>query len=164
MSKQSSFVDAAERSEVAQMKHGSAALEKKFTIRIRVVKTGNEWNEEYTAKTDNPEQWGRDIVAFFNRTLRPGESPREFVGLIGDVVEVPPPEHAWFKTTAMTQNHATKIPFDRMQCERCGITGKRFGIGRPVTRDSVWRAKVYAQCDTTIAHQRGRRQYNDHDR
>lgn len=156
MTHESSVADIGERAEVAEMKHGANDTAKKFTIRVRSG-SGNEWNEDYTARTDNPEQWGRDIVAFWNRTLRPHETPREFVSVTVHG-EVPPPEHDWFKVTAMTQQRGDNgRPFDKMQCERCGVTGKRFGISATVNLDSVWRAKVYRQCDTTIAHQESKR-------
>ncbi len=123
---------------------------KDFSIRVRNKRTGHEWVERYQKETDSPEQWGRDIIKFWNSTVRPGEDKREFLGveLHG---EIPPPEHRWAKVTLMTQEFRGS-PVDKMQCERCQITGKRFGLLPNIKRDSQFRAKVYARCDTTMKH------------
>lgn len=124
---------------------------KDFTIHVRSKKTGMEWVERYQKETTDPEQWGRDLIEWFNSTRRENEGEREFlrVEVHGDV---PPPEHNWSKTTLMTQSRGGMTSFDKMKCERCGITGKRFGLQAHVKRDSQYRAKVYARCDTTVEH------------
>lgn len=113
----------------------------------------HEWGETYEKEVADPEKWSRDIIAWFNRTLRPGEKKREFVRceVFG---EVAPAEHKWFKVTAMTKTmsggprHGQM--YDAMECERCGVTGKRYGIQPHVKLDSKWRQQVYKRCDTAM--------------
>lgn len=121
-----------------------------FTIYVRSLRSGKEWGERYQKETDNPEQWGRDLIAWFNSTTRTSESKRKFIR-VEIHGEVPPPEHAWSKTSLVTQQHAGRM-FDKMKCERCGITGKRFRLNQNIKRDSEFRAKLYARCDLTIKH------------
>jgi hypothetical protein len=129
--------------------------DKPATVMKMTVKNakGKTWIEDYTEIIDDPEKFCRDMIDFFNRTLRPGESRRYFVK-VEVVGEVAPPEHRWMKLTAMTQQRGDGTPFDQMKCERCGITGKRYGIQGHVSRDSKFRARVYARCDSTIEHLR----------
>ena len=110
-----------------------------------------ERGETYEQRTMDPVQWSKDILAWFNSTLRPHETKRVFVRceIEGDV---PPAEHKWFKCTAMTKSfvggdrHGSM--YDAMQCERCGVTGKRFhGY---VKLDSTWRKAAFKRCDTAM--------------
>lgn len=112
-----------------------------------------EVTEHYEKETSNPELWCKQTIEWFNATLRPKERKRVFVRC--EVVgEVPPGEHKWFKATAMTQTLSQArggMPYDKMQCERCGITGKRFGIGSHVHLDSKYkRIKAFQRCDTAM--------------
>lgn len=108
------------------------------------------WKEDYVRETEDVEATARGIVEFFNSTLHPGEKPRELVRVEvhGDV---DPQEHAWSKTN-LTTLYMRGRPADLIKCQRCGITGKRYWLGGPIHRDSAYRAKVYARCDTTVAH------------
>lgn len=106
--------------------------------------------ESYEKETDDPEQWSRDIIDWFNSTLRRGERKREFIRCEIEG-EVPPAEHKWFKVTAMTKLSRYGTPYDAMHCERCGVTGKRFGIGSHVKLDSKFRRKAFKRCDTAVA-------------
>lgn len=109
--------------------------------------------ESYDELTTNPEKWSRDIIDWFNKGLRPGERKRIFVRCEVEG-EVPPAEHKWAKATAMTQSD-NRIrggsPYDRMECERCGVTGKRYGLHSHVRIDSKFKLKVYQRCDTSCA-------------
>ncbi len=109
--------------------------------------------ETYEQITMDSEQWCRDIVDWFNSTLRPHETMRVFVRcqIVG---EVPPAEHKWFKATAMTKRmiggpRSDQI-YDAMQCERCGVTGKRYGLSEFVKLDSKWRKAAFKRCDTAM--------------
>lgn len=104
--------------------------------------------ETYEKPTRDPVQWSREIIDWFNTTLRPGERKREFVRCEVQG-EVPTAEHKWAKATAMSQANRYGSPYDKMFCERCGITGKRFGIGGVVKIDSAFKLKVYQRCDTS---------------
>jgi len=108
-----------------------------------------EVKETYEKVTADPEKWSRDILDWFNSTLRPGERKRLFVHCEIEG-EVPPAEHKWSKTTAMTKSNQYGSPYDGMHCERCGVTGKRFGIGPVVKLDSKFRLKVFKRCDTSL--------------
>lgn len=122
---------------------------KDFTVYVRNA-LEKEWSERYQVATPDPEKYGRHLIKWFNSTLRPHESRRTFVRveIHGDVV---PPEHRWVKQTIMTQSRHGR-PYDPMHCERCNITGKRYGLSSAVKRDSKFRAKVYARCDTAMLH------------
>jgi len=97
-----------------------------FTIYVRPAGSDAEpWPERYQKETDDPERWGREIVAFFNRTRRPGEREREFVRVEAHG-EVPPSEHLWVKVTAMTQQRG----------------GRAF---------SAFRARYHQRCDLVLA-------------
>lgn len=110
--------------------------------------------ERHERETNDPEKWSREIIDWFNSRLRPHERKRIFVRCEIEG-EVPPAEHKWFKITAMTksmvgsQRHGQM--YDAMQCERCGVTGKRYGLGPYVKLDSKYRKKHFKRCDTTIA-------------
>lgn len=119
------------------------------------------WEERYTETTDNPEQWGRNLIKRFNLTLKPGERRRRFVQVIvtGEIV---PPDHKWYKITAMTQQRTTGRPFDVMQCVRCRIMGKRFGLSQSVKIDSKFRLAVFRRCDTATEHLRKPEPSTDH--
>lgn len=108
--------------------------------------------ESYKENTNDPEKWCRDILKFFNGGLRPGERPREFVRCDVDG-EVPHEKHKWVKRTAMTQSNQYGTAYDAMICERCNVTGKRFGLGAHVKIDSKFKLKVYQRCDTSCAAQ-----------
>lgn len=101
------------------------------------------------ADTDDPMTFATNLVAKFNKSLRINESPREVVGVkvLGESAVLH--EHAWTK-----QNLVTVIRggtnYDIMKCERCDVTGKRFGLSRSVIRDSQYRAKCYSHCETAI--------------
>jgi hypothetical protein len=45
-------------------------------------------------------------------------------------------KHVWEKTNLVTVMKG-RVSYDTYQCERCGMTGKRFGLGRDnITPDS----------------------------
>jgi len=64
----------------------------KFRIRVKNTNTDNEWWENYDkdhVKSDNDaDMEGKMYVKFYNRTLRPKESKREFIS--AEVVEDEP--------------------------------------------------------------------------
>lgn len=110
-----------------------------------------ETHEQITA---DPKQWCRDILDWFNSTLRPHERKRFFVRceVIG---EVPPAEHRWSKRSAMTKvmsgGPRSGQNYDAMDCERCGVTGKRYGLQEYVHLDSKWKKKIaFKRCDTSM--------------
>lgn len=121
-----------------------------FNAYIRPAGSDREpWKEHYVRETDDPHACAQDIVDYFNRTLSPGEKARELVRV--EVVGVVAPiEHDWGKQNLTTKTINGK-PCDIVKCSRCGITGKRYGLAKP-KRDSMYRAKVYARCDTTMVH------------
>jgi hypothetical protein len=114
---------------------------------------GTAIKETYDKITDDPTKWSRDIIDWFNSTRRPGERERVFMRCEVEG-EVPTAEHKWVKATAMTQSD-NRIrggsPYDKMQCERCGITGKRYGLHSHVRIDAKFKLKVYQRCDTSCA-------------
>lgn len=115
-----------------------------FTIGVHDGTNG--WEEKY----DKPEietveeawDWADRTVRKFNATLRPGERARTLTGVRG---EGDSKAHHWLKTSLATQMRGN-IAFDNYRCDRCGITGKRYGLSGTVKRDAKYRAKKYEEC------------------
>jgi hypothetical protein len=96
------------------------------------------WSEDYNEDVDDPQAWAEETLSRFNATLRKGERPRVLLR-----VEVKPNNkllrHEWHKTNLVTIIKGRDV-YDTYQCERCGMTAKRFGVG-DITPDSKrdWR-------------------------
>lgn len=116
----------------------------KFKILIR-TEDGREWWEDYDKDIPDAQKWAEDTIGQFNKTLRPNEKSRTLLK-----VEVEDSSndkhHRWRKYTGGMSSG--KDGADIMYCERCGITGKRYGLSGLVTIDSKYRKKVFRQCDT----------------
>jgi hypothetical protein len=102
-------------------------------------------HDSFQAGEPDIEAWCRRLVQRFNETLRPHEKVRtvDKVEMTEDSAPVVL-RHDWHKTNAITisDRHGT---YDRMRCDRCGITGKRFGL-HTVLRDRAFRAKAFETC------------------
>ena len=111
--------------------------------------SGASWVEKYTTDTDNPVKWARDLVANFNATRTETEFTRKLIRLqivrgSENVVE----KHDWEKSCLVTICRGG-TSYDTMRCKRCGVTGKRYGLGQNgVILDSKWRHPDYRRCDT----------------
>ncbi len=113
----------------------------KIEIEVRAVGGKSSWKEEYNCEGD-PNQYAKNLIARFNSTLREGEIPREVVNVT--VLDEKENNHEWRKVNAITVSHAGRT-FDKYECERCGITGKRHGVAL-LKRDSKYKAKKYEKC------------------
>ena len=134
----------------------------KFTITGRNEGSDHTWDEPY----DKPEvtdqasaqKWAEGIIEFFNGSLRPGESPRELVGVkVQEGTEGSRKDHKWSKQNLTTQRDNRGALYDSMRCSECGITGRRYGMDLLVLDQKYRRAKVYLRCDDAkrhIAHQK----------
>lgn len=121
---------------------------------------GEQWVESYregdglrtfTAQTpdDKLEEWARGVIAFYNNTLNPRERPRKLIRIDVDRTdEAIKGTHVWSKTNAVTVVERGRT-FDRMKCEVCSVTGKRFGLDR-IKRDAVFKAKKYEHCTQPV--------------
>ena len=118
----------------------------KFRILIR-TESGREWEEEYDKNITDPTVWAEETIDMFNRTLRPHEESRILLDVkITD--DNNNKYHRWIKKTdGMSTKFRGEI-VDIVYCERCGITGKRYGLANGVTIDSKFRKKAYIECDT----------------
>lgn len=119
-------------------------------FRIEVLIEGNaepHW-EEYEEKIDDARLWAEAQVKSFNESLRPWEKPRSILSI--EILEDDNAAyHDWRKDITRMSISDHLGHYDGMICNKCGITGKRFGMGeRGVKRDSKYRAKKYARCDT----------------
>jgi len=119
-------------------------------FRVKVSEGGDPWWETFDLATDDPKAWAEETLDRFNDTRRSGDKFRvlhEVEILDVDSVE----RHTWKKLSLVTEvnRHGHH---DRMQCENCSITGKRYGIGGGVTVDSRYKSKVYQRCDTALKH------------
>lgn len=99
--------------------------------------------EEIDTDTNDAAFDAKQLLHFFNRTRRPGDIRRTFHSV--EVLDKHSIEkHDWRKTSLVTEAGG----YDRMKCERCGITGKRYGLGQHgVIRDKKYSAVKYCRCD-----------------
>ncbi|MNO23003.1 hypothetical protein D3C76_127940 [compost metagenome] len=116
----------------------------KIEIEVRNVGTNKSWKEPYDCSHNDPKAWAQDLIDRFNATLHPGEKARELVSVeIIDTKEAFK-NHVWRKVNAVTIVRGGQS-YDKVRCELCGITGKRFGLS-DITRDSEYKAKKYIKC------------------
>lgn len=121
---------------------------KKIRMKIKQVNTGAIWDEDFNVDESlDAEEYARNLIRHFNKTLREGESPRELLGVA--VLGRGTQEHRWTKTNAVTIMGRTGS-HDTYKCEICGITGKRFGLGRDVSRDNQFKSDIYSNCTTSL--------------
>ncbi len=106
------------------------------------------------------------LIDFFNDTLREGERRRVllkvvYLGRNGEgnarkLSSAQREEHDWHKQSLITERGG----YDRMECSKCGITGRRYGFGNVgIRRESAFKAKGFAYCDTArvlLARREGR--------
>lgn len=118
----------------------------KFEIELEIEGEKSHW-EEYTESVaeNEVEAWARKTIDWFNGSLKPGEKPRKYIGfrVLGEDLK-----HDWVKSSLTTQSERG-VQFDRMKCARCGITGKRMGLGRGTQMDSKYRKAAFKMCHTT---------------
>lgn len=115
----------------------------KFTVYVR-DSSGRLWDEKYDKAVEDPMLWALDTVDKFNASLRPGELPREIVTVHIDDADAPLP-HEWRKVSMATRNMGLRS-YDAYKCDRCGVTGKRFGLATYIKIDSKFRLKKYQNC------------------
>jgi len=119
----------------------------KIRIKVRSLENGQEWAEDYDqpgiGDLQQAEKWAAGLIENFNQTLRPGESRRKL--LVTELVGTST-THQWYKRT-----DGMSLPFrgalvDLLECSKCGVTGKRYGLSSIIKRDSKYRAKKFAVC------------------
>lgn len=121
----------------------------KIEMNVRYVKTGFVSPEVYEInKNVDPDEWAKETIENFNRTLRTGESPRELVSVtvIDENQHDNTKEHTWEKKNLVTVVKRGQIPHDIYRCKECGITGKRFGLDREIHRDYRYRNAKFINC------------------
>ncbi len=120
----------------------------RFRMVVRYANgSGKPWNED----EDRPqirdlahaETWAKSTVAMFNRTLRPNELARTLVRV--EALSAESAAHDWQKTNLVTVQHGRSL-YDTYRCTECGITGKRYGLGGEILRDSQFKSRGYADC------------------
>lgn len=122
----------------------------KFRIKV-ADDSGDGWWEEYDKPVSNLDQWAKDTIASFNRTLQPGEKKRTLLTV--EVLDAASrAEHTWEKQNIYTVVKGNAV-YDVMKCSSCGITAKRHGVSEGIRLDCEFaRAKVYRRCDTAYRH------------
>lgn len=120
----------------------------KFKIQVEDA-NGNQWWESYDEKTDDPKAWAEQIINSFNASLRPWETERKLIN-IETVDDSNSRFHSWVKRTDGMSVEFRGSVCDLMRCEKCGITGKRFGYNKTVKIDSKYKKKAFQRCDTAI--------------
>jgi len=128
----------------------------KFALHVRDETGPKVWVEhmelDYVNSQEEAEEVGCLTIAHFNATLGLGESPRTLVKVeVEEKTKGEVKDHEWEKTNLVTlRNDAYVLPYDTAKCSRCGITGKRFGLGARVCRDRKFLATVYDRCDMSM--------------
>lgn len=118
---------------------------------VKKVSTGYQFSETYTIDdSTDPTDYANSLIDSFNRTLRVDESPRELVSVeVTKLSSVVGHNHDWEKQNLITIVKSGNA-YDIMKCSRCNVTGKRYGIGGEVRRDSKYKAKIYNTCESAI--------------
>ena len=115
---------------------------------VKDTVTDNVWPESYdeerATSLEEAEKICREMVANYNRTLRPTETPREFVSVSIEGESVL--KHQWEKDLLRMSAVFRGSVIDGMICARCGVTGKRFGLSSNVKIDSKFKKKVFQTC------------------
>lgn len=106
--------------------------------------------EEYDKDIKDAVKWGRETIKNFNDTLQEGEMPRKF-HFVRVMKQDTKKDHTWRKQNLSTIIIGRGVSYDEYKCERCGVTGKRHGLGGDVVIDRAFKAKVYQRCDTALA-------------
>lgn len=91
----------------------------KFQIHIKILSDPpQEYWETYVKDISDPEAYGRDVVEYWNRTLRSIDKPREYLGykIISQENKIDP--HDWVPTKKQGEK-------EYYLCNRCGIKGIR---------------------------------------
>jgi hypothetical protein len=82
------------------------------------------------------------ILKRFNSSRREAEKERQLVKAWEVADADQPLKHQWGKLSLVTE----KGGFDRMQCEICGVTGKRYSLGGNVQIDAKYKKKYEHMC------------------
>lgn len=95
--------------------------------------------------------FAEDIVAYFNRTLRPGESRRKLISVVeGSNEKFVASAHEWEKKNLVTLSDSTGL-FDVLACRNCPVTARRYGISDVRFDQKFRRAKKFQRCSTSKA-------------
>lgn len=104
-----------------------------------------EYHDRIAAVDDaSAQRIAQQLIASFNATLRAHEHPRT---LISAVIAGPTigGQHEWRKASLVTEKGREGY-YDRMECEACGVTAKRFGLSGGVVFDKPYRSVIYHTC------------------
>jgi len=124
----------------------------KIRITFKSLDTGKDWTEDYdkpgigdNGNRGQAEDWAFKLIEWFNSTCKPGESHRELIAtkLIGESRQ----QHDWYKRTDGMSVQFRGGLVDVFECRKCGVTGKKMGLGTRVKRDHKFRANKYAVCN-----------------
>ena len=119
----------------------------KFKILVKNKK--DQWWEEYDKQINNPEECAKEMIKTYNETLYPGDLKRTLLKV--EILENNNNEyHNWIKQTGGMSVEFRGNHCDLMYCKKCGITGKRFGLGSKIEIDSKYKKKAYQKCNTAI--------------
>lgn len=115
----------------------------KFRAKIRIAGTDSWYWETFQANCGDPKCYVLEVIENFNSTLRPGERPREYGGIIRIIDRRK--EHEWEETNLVTISKGGRM-YDTYKCRNCSVTGKRYGIGGRIVRDRRYKADKWERC------------------
>lgn len=102
--------------------------------------------EVYERRCADVTEAAQGLIDHFNSTLRRYEKARVLVSA-RELDDQTMTEHVWIKATAMTQRGRHGKAFDKMHCQRCGLTGKRYGLSADISIDAPFnRTPGYKNC------------------
>ena len=129
----------------------------KFKIEVDTGR-GIHWEDyEENIKAEDIDEWGKALIQNYNDGIvHEDDLPRKYIShQIIDNSESDP-NHDWQKSNLMTISKGGQT-YDTAKCSKCGITGKRFGLGEGVSVDKKYSSKVYDRCDTAQEKLKGKR-------
>ena len=125
-------------------------------FKIHVKNADSDWWESYDKNITDPQRWAAGTIKQYNTTLHEGDLPRELLEVVVEDTDNAK-FHDWYKRTdGMSVDDGHGLTCDLYRCRRCGITGKRHGLGQDIQIDWKFRAKVFKNCDTAQAEMKKR--------
>lgn len=114
-----------------------------------------EWTEELDVpEGEDPEAWCKQIIANFNETERMRFGKKAKLRRIIEVVKATDRlVHVWVKSNLVTL-HDKSGYYDELQCERCGLKCKRYGLENPPQMECR-PERVCSLCGTEFATETG---------
>ena len=115
-------------------------------IKATITDGKDQWNEEFEDRNIlDPKKYMDEMLEGFNDGCRPGELHRRLISVVV-LSESGLGTHDWEKTNLVTIRGRTGT-YDTARCRKCGVTGRRYGLGNAPLRDRKYLANKYKDCN-----------------